>query len=67
MVRLNLSLDEVGSFQETTAFLKKRSSILRIYKDFHEKNPKFWTSLELVKLLKALENHPKLKLIISFK
>ena len=67
MERLNLSLDDVGICQETPRSLKKGSSIWHIYKDFHLKNSKSWTSIEQVKLVKTLEKHPKFEVVINFK
>ena len=67
MVRLNLSLDDVGDCEETTASLRKGSSIWSIYKDLYLKNPMSLTSLAQVKLVKLLEKCPKLKVVMNFK
>ena len=55
-----VSLDGVENCEEPITFVQKGSSIWCVYKDFHLKSLKSWTSLEQVKLVKTLEEHPKL-------
>ena len=67
MVRLNLSLDDVGNFQETTPFVKKGvlnfAYIQRLSFEKSKKSDKF----TVIKTFKRLEKHPKLKVVINFK
>ena len=55
-----VSLDGVENCEEPTTFFQNGSSIWCVYKDFHLKSLKSWTSLEQVKLVKTLEEHPRL-------
>ena len=67
MVRLNLSLDDVKNFQETTPFVKKGvlnfADIQRLSFEKSKKSDKFRVS----KTIKRLEKHPNLKVVINFK
>ena len=57
-MRLNLSFYDEENCEKTAVFIKKEVlNLIYIYR----------TSLEQVKLVKALEKHPQLEVVINFK
>ena len=67
MVRLNLSLDVVESFEETTAFVKKGVLNLACIQGLSFKKSKEPDKFRAKQLVRVLEKHPKLKVVINFK
>ena len=64
-LNLNLNLDDAGTCEETTAFVKKGVlNLTYIQGLLFENSPNSPTSLQQVKLLKLLEKYPKLEVVM---
>ena len=62
-----ISFDDEGNCEETTVLVKTGVLNLTYIQGLYLKNPKSRTNSEQVKLVKALEKHLKIEVLINFK
>ena len=67
MVKLNLSLDDVGNCEETNAFIKKGVLNLAYIQGLSFEKSKQPDKLTASKTRKSVRKSPKLEVVINFK